>query len=888
MTKYIIAELDPASVTSQLQIITASKAIAAQVRQITNSQVKIAHYSLESLTQNLVRRRGMGIASALLSRRLLQNAVRETITTVNPEVTARAFLGTIRDLFHSGINLNLLQQNSEARIQQLAQLAIAYQAQLRLHNRIDPGELYWQGMLAVTYQKSYLFYGYFTPRQDELAVINAIAGADSVLILPVNDLYPQNQQGIEWLQSQGWQHTPPADTSSSPTGAINRQLQQVFLQSGAIPNGVRLNVFANLAEEVRGVLTQVKMLITQGVEPKNIVLVAQDPQLYGETLKDFAWEYNLPIQLDYEIPLEQTRLGGWLKLLLEVIRDHFPFEATAKLLAHPLAQSMSTEMWSIARQTHPQGIESWQALGIDLSLLHFEQSSYPRDIWLQRLQTILQDWEILEQGKYWARETVAYYRLQEVLGELSKPQGQILSKARFAQEINEILALLTVPAQPGMGGIALHHPDAILGTKYPYVYVLGCGEGILPSAIADNPLLDFWSRKQLVKQGFTLDTAVDLAQRATFNFYCLLGIPSQQITFSYAELSDRRARLPSPYLTRLGLSPTPIPNLPLASIEVARQVYLRQPNLLDSATSSSLLLPQITHAWQVEVQRESAIAPNEYDGVIGINIAPEQKIFSASQLTQLGQCPFKWFSARLLKLKKLAEAESDLSAAFRGNLYHRCLELALAKVKTAQDLAQFNQEQLAQSFATAEQELNLGRLPGWDAQRQEHLDLIALNLRSAGFLPPDREVIARETYFEIQWHGLQVQGRVDRIDRTDTGLAVIDYKTSSTIPAGVKDATGKANLDIQLAIYQDAIAQAHPKTTIDTATYYSLTKQKTISRSQKDPEALAEFAQRVKTHLEQGSYPVSPDLEQKACRYCDYDLVCRQGDRLSRKTVCSE
>ncbi|MGB5634614.1 MAG: hypothetical protein WBM86_17780 [Waterburya sp.] len=38
---------------------------------------------------------------------------------------------------------------------------------------------------------------------------------------------------------------------------------------------------------------------------------------------------------------------------------------------------------------------------------------------------------------------------------------------------NEILALLTVPAQPGIGGIELHSPTALLGTNYPYVFVLG-------------------------------------------------------------------------------------------------------------------------------------------------------------------------------------------------------------------------------------------------------------------------------------------------------------------------------------------------------------------------------------------------------------------------------
>jgi ATP-dependent helicase/DNAse subunit B len=130
---------------------------------------------------------------------------------------------------------------------------------------------------------------------------------------------------------------------------------------------------------------------------------------------------------------------------------------------------------------------------------------------------------------------------------------------------------------------------------------------------------------------------------------------------------------------------------------------------------------------------------------------------------------------------------------------------------------------------------------------------------------------------------LLLKGQVDRIDLTPAGLTVIDYKTSGVTPAGVKDTTGKANLDIQLAVYQDAIAEQYPERASDTAVYYSLSKQKTLSRPQKDLAKLKAFAQQVKNHLTQGHYPVAPDLDRKACRYCDYDLVCRQGDRLKRK-----
>ena len=873
MIRYILSELNSSiSLKPDLQIITPSRVVANHVRQLIGSNLKISHYSLESLAQNIVRRQGIGIVSALLSRRLLQNAVRQVLATKDVEGTAKAYLATIKNLLRHGVDLAILQQSDDLRIQQLAQLAIAYQQELRKKNKIDSAELYWQGKQAVNYQRSYLFYGYFLPNSGELNLINAIAGQNSILVLPQDNLLTQ-QSPVEWLQSQGWESVA---SNSNASGNLGVGLQQCFQQQAELPENVRLHTFPNLTAEIKGVLTQVKILLTQGVLAKDIVLVTQDEQLYGEILSDLAWEYDLPLQVNYEIPLAQTRMGAWLKLLLEVIRDNFPFEATAKLLSHPLVQYMSPEIWTKAREKHPEGWKSWQELGVDLSLLDLAQNSYSREFWLTKLQEILVTWQVLEKGKAWAKETVAYYKLLESLNQLKQPPKQQLSKQAFLTEIEEILALLTIPSQPGIGGIELHNPSTLLGTKYDHMFILGAREGILPKAITDDKILDFHSRKQLARQGLSVETAIDMAQQETWNFYCLLNVPNHSLTFSYPELCDRNPTLPSSFLTRLGLKSTPAPILPLASVELARQAYLRQPNLLEAQTRNFLLLPQITKAWQVEANRHTE-TPSEYGGATGMAIPLESKIFSASQLTQLGQCPFKWFSARLLKLKELKEAELDLDGAMRGNLYHRTLELSLEQIKTASDLAKFNQAQLSQAFAQAEQELNLTQLPGWEAQRQEHLNLLALNLATAEFLPRDREVIARETRFEMQWYGLQIQGQVDRIDRSAPGLAVIDYKTSSATPAGVKDDTGKANLDIQLAVYQDAIAEQYPNEAIDTAIYYSLTQQKTISRPKKEPGELAAFAERVKNHLQQGYYPVAPDVDQKACRYCSYDLVCRQN-----------
>lgn len=94
------------------------------------------------------------------------------------------------------------------------------------------------------------------------------------------------------------------------------------------------------------------------------------------------------------------------------------------------------------------------------------------------------------------------------------------------------------------------------------------------------------------------------------------------------------AAIPSPYLTQLGINAIEAPPLPIASLEEARRIYLRQDSLLLNDFDD--VLPHAFHAWQVEKRREGAEAYDEYDGVIGLPLDPGTRVFSASQLTALG------------------------------------------------------------------------------------------------------------------------------------------------------------------------------------------------------------------------------------------------------------
>jgi ATP-dependent helicase/DNAse subunit B len=291
----------------------------------------------------------------------------------------------------------------------------------------------------------------------------------------------------------------------------------------------------------------------------------------------------------------------------------------------------------------------------------------------------------------------------------------------------------------------------------------------------------------------------------------------------------------------------------------------------------------VVSAWKVEQQRESSTHYDEYDGVVAIGIDPTQQVFSASQLTQLGQCGFKWFTGYLLKLAELTEADTEFNGKLRGRLYHKTLELVVKKAQGKPDVRQGMLDALDDAFSEAEKSENLLGISAWDARRPEHLTLLRRTIAHESFMSPETEILGVELKFKGQWYGLNVEGIVDRIDSTPEGLCAIEYKNLSSKPTAAKDASGKANLDVQLPLYrQVATAALFPDQPVSNAYYYSISKQKRIKADAEDTE-LEEFADRIGQHLKQGHYPVQPDIDGKACQYCCQDLVCRQGARLNRK-----
>ena len=781
------------------------------------------------------------IASPLLSHHLLRRAIRETIDPDDAEGTARALAPAIRELLRADADLDVLTETGR-REARLAEATRRYRELLRDHGKIERAEVFVAARKGVTTQQLISVVGFPRFGREEIRFLDAIAASGSCLELHHAEDYAfaDPQMVREHLEGAGWQ-VVVGDTL-------------LPWQSDVAATALR---FPDREAEVRGALRHVKVLLESGVPAGDIALATRDEVGYGPLVLAVAREYEIPIAAFYAIPVTATRVGSWLQALLDVFHDDFDYEATARYLAHPLTDRLPSEVWARARAQHPQNHAGWRAVGADLADLEWPERAAAA-FWGGRLHALF---DALVGRVEDPRGRVALAQIREAVGPMIGPDDPELHRNRVLALLRDALELLTVPVQPE-GGVALHTPLSLFGTKRPYLWVLGMAEGVTPPALRDDPVLDYLARKRLAAGGVLLESAVEAAARERLSFWALIRTASSEITYSYPHHDGRDPVEPSHFLELLGLEVRrPEEEIAVGRLE-ARRAGLLQPDVYNDD-----VLVHARAAYQVELAREVESRLGPHDGMTGIPFAREGFSYSATQMQNLMACPFQWFARYALQATEAEEHEDD--PLFLGRLYHGALELAAERAKGAPDVRQAMLEHLDDAFAAAEQRENLPAMPGWEARRAHYLQTLEAAVAGPAFALAGAGIHGVELTFSEQWRGFPVAGKIDRLDEHPDGLVITDYKSGVSVSAP----------DVQLPMYQEVIQGRFPEREVADTRYLSIRTGEVIEAS--PPDDLDAMLDEVRRHLEEGRFPL--DLTQKACERCGFDLVCRRGPRLARK-----
>lgn len=836
-------------------------------------RVGVPYRTLAGLARELLRDGGLLVASPYRARRLLVQAVREALAPKDPQGLAAALEGPVRTLlllaqaFGQGEEaLARLAKGASPRLARVARAARRYGELLRGRRLLDPVEVLPRAA-ALGKRLPLRLWHYPYLGTGELAFLKGVAapGSEVELLLPEGAWGEANRRAKEALEEVGLK-VRPLELAG---------LGRAFLQGGGVGRVQALR-FPDMEAEVRYVLASLKGLLRKGLSPGEVALVARDDRRYGPLVAAVGFDQGLPVRLLYRVPVGESRVGSLAALLAQALQG-FPYEATLRLLFHPLFPWKREVDLDQARLRRPSG-EAWKGLGLPGELLELAQGKTGGEL-VQGFRRALSPLRKRLEG--WPRERAALEALLEGLGELEEEDRE-----GFFQGISELLYHLTVPAQPGYGGVELHTPLARYGGAFRHLFVLGMAEGLTPVPVAEDPFLGLSEVEELERFGLFPEKPWEAAAREALVFAALLGSLKEdgEAVLTYPEVVEGRPVPMSPFLERLGLEPRSPGRTLVGSLVEARRLGLWEGDPLWEAMERAL---------EAERARLEGEASSPHHGATGRPFLPAS--LSVSQLEDLATCPFRFYAKHLLRPRGDREAgdgdREDLGTFVHqvlARVFRTALEKDARRGEEVRALAAGGL--LEEAFSRVEEEWKgrpnppfFLRRPDWPHRRRRVLRLLARAFEDdKQFLRGDVKIVGVEVEAKLGrgfrgmvpgYEGLEVRGIIDRVEERSGSRFYLDYKLGSTLPQVKDPRTGKLSADLQLSLY----ILLHGKGR-GAGVYYLLASReaKTINL---DQGALWAIFEEIRKTLKSGAFEPRPDAKAEACRSCPVELLCRYEGR---------
>ena len=555
----------------------------------------------------------------------------------------------------------------------------------------------------------------------------------------------------------------------------------------------------------------------------------------------------------------------------------------------------------------------------------------------------------------------------------------------FLQEVRRSLGFQSqLFGAPDRNGLRVLEATDVRGLRFRAIFLAGLTEGGFPLSASRDWIYPHEERDRLREYGLTLEDIspntllkeehyfYQVACRATERLYLtrplLLGDDSETVASYYID-ELRRAIAPFRIETEIVRRDYDGKNLGDVSSATEMKVALvrQQERHLHRGHKKGLLPhPRITRLLtlarndgflsdaalrRIEIERERA-GPRfgAYDGVITNpdllkllhdKFGPDF-VHSASGLSVYGNCPYRFYAQRVLRLEPRGEAALDLQAIDAGKLLHDILRRFFERHRR-EALHKLDRKKLqAELAAIADSvfdehervvpplnkqiwkidreirkilldqvllyELEIEEEAEAQQVRPAYFEVAFGGTRSSAKDPDSREEpleLSRETF--VGEEKIKISGQIDRVDvARDNTLVAYDYKLSTG--ASRSDITSGRSL--QLPIYLEALEKLIlPDQPIAGGGYYVIRgaqdrRNKGLYRasqldylrlraknsvfSDEDWQRIrAEVVARVWDFLDgmrAGKFVVDPSEKQKTCRFCDYGALCRYDrDRIDRK-----
>ena len=484
-----------------------------------------------------------------------------------------------------------------------------------------------------------------------------------------------------------------------------------------------------------------------------------------------------------------------------------------------------------------------EALDLDLlAILSSAEQRAPSSVWLDLSLNLLRALGWPNLSDLTSTQFQAYEQIQQMLSQIStNGDEQPVNFQRFLTVTNHFLSTATFAPQRAAADILCLGQLESTGLAFTHLWLCGLDEFAFPGTPKRNPFIPTALAEAHGVPRSTTQLELAFSERQLERWQQ----QTRELVFSYTNTIDGAEVRPSPLLP--------------ACME---REHLPPPSAVEQAALEHYTDDQGAQMTEQPQRGGSGLLQAQYD------------------------CPFRAYATYRLNLQPEEEPSDLPDARLRGIVIHEALHALFSRHRT-----QAASNDISASDLTLATDVGMRELPNtlpklFVQHERERIQALLKSWLDIEQQRPAFNVVGLEQRFDFSFSGLDLTIRLDRIDEIDGALLVIDYKTGR-LPTRSDLGPIANNLQLPLYVMVDervrgaafaqvkdtpAIAgvQAENENLLAGRRVFAIDwpAHTTAWRSQIESLA-ADFAD--------GLAHVSP--RPGACRYCDFQRLCRIGDK---------
>jgi RecB family exonuclease len=487
-------------------------------------------------------------------------------------------------------------------------------------------------------------------------------------------------------------------------------------------------------------------------------------------------------------------------------------------------------------------------------------------------------------------EFQARAKLNETLAEFAKLE-RVAAKMSIGRALGELRRLcadtLFQPETPDAPIQVLGVLESA-GLEFDALWVSGLTDDVWPMHARPNPFIPPALQRKAQIPEASAEATLERCRRITGGWLKAAG----EVIVSHPVREDDRTLLPSPLVRAIplieGVAPLPEPGAGASSLAAPRPGKSRVPA---SAAGIAPILDALGVA-PVPRYRDLIFAARQIETVEDGQapaLATRTPRGGTRILADQAACPFRAFARHRLAAEALEEPVEGLDARARGLLLHTLMKELWTELKGSAglvgDVGPAIEKAATRAVAEAKLEEPFAKL---ERARLAKLawEWLEVERGRAPFT-----VAAMEEKRKLKVAGLELNGRIDRMDALESGgHALIDYKTGKPTP---NEWLGERPDDPQLPLYalnakEPISAVAFAKLRTGEMRYMGFSDREDLVpgvKAAKDWKTLLEGWKKELEALGQGfaagDARVDPKELLNTCRYCDLQPLCRVYERVN-------